>query len=138
MRVELLSVEMVLYLAEEKDMRKRYDKESAAMREGILMGLLIDIADVFNVPIKTIQSGDRQDLTVFVRSVFYHVARAKTHYKINSLIRITGRNHHAACVHHARKVKRYFRDREPEFLALWDHYLLNSKLFTKKDFPWNE
>jgi len=138
MRVELLTVEMILYLAEEKAMGHKYAKEADIMREGVLMGLLIDIADVFNVPVATIQSGDRQDLTVFVRSVFYHVARAKTHYGVIILAKTAGRDNHTSCVHHARKVSRYFREREPEFLALWNYYLSNSKLFTKKDFPWNE
>lgn len=133
-RLPMISMEMMLYLADEKEQRQKYAKEIAVMREGVLTGLLIDIADVFNVPIETIQSGDKQELTVLVRSFFYHVARTKTHYGVVVLAKTAGRNNHAACVHHARKVKRYFKDRNTEFLTLWDHYLKHSKLFTKNDF----
>ena len=133
-RLPMISMEMMLYLAGEKENRQKYAQQVADMRDGILIGLLVDIGDVFNVPIETIQSGDKQELSVLVRSIFYHIARTKTHYGIVVLAQTAGRNNHAACVHHSRKVKELFKKKDPQFLALWHHYLKHSKLFTLKDF----
>lgn len=130
----MISMEMVLYLAEEKELKKKYAEAMADMRDGVLTSLLLDIADVFKVRLETIQSGDKQDLTVFVRSIFYHIARAKTHYGVIQMAKVAGRLNHTACVHHAKKVKRYFKDGDLEFLAMWHYYLTHSKLFTLKDF----
>jgi chromosomal replication initiation ATPase DnaA len=121
-------------MAEEKKQRQKEAEEMPFIRKGILTGLLIDIADVFNVPLETIQSGDQQELTVFIRSVFYYVARLKTEYGLQSLAETAGRINHAGCIHHIRKVKSFFKVQNPVFMSLWRHYLTNSKLFTSKDF----
>jgi chromosomal replication initiation ATPase DnaA len=139
MRVEnanlsLVSVEMVLYLMDQKELRQKYADDVEIMCEGLLKGLLIDIGNVFNVPLETIQSGDYSRLTVLVRSIYYHIARAKTHYGIVLISKMAGRKDHSDCVHHTRKVIGYLKVGDPEFLSAWNHYLTSSKLFTKKDF----
>jgi chromosomal replication initiation ATPase DnaA len=137
MRTPKLSINMALCMAEEKRRKQKEAEELPFIREGVLTELLLDIADVFEVPLKTIQSGDRQDLTVLVRSFFYFIARAKTDYSLLALAKIAGRKDHASVINRLQKVDAFFKGKNAEFLALWDHYLTNSKLFTKKDFPWN-
>lgn len=125
---------MLLSIEEDKIKKRKEAEETPIMRTAILTGLLIDVADAFEVPLKLIQSGDQQDLTVLVRAIFYYVARSKTDYGLTFLAKIAGRKDHTTCIFHLRKVNAYFFYKDDEFLALWNHYLTNSKLFTSKDF----
>lgn len=114
--------------------KKKEAEELSFIREAILTGLLIDVADAFDVPLKLIQSGDQQGLTVLVRAIFFFVARSKTDYGLTYMAKIAGRKDHTTCIFHLRKVNAYFFNKDNEFITLWNHYLANSKLFTIKDF----
>lgn len=138
MRAPKLSASMILLMAHEKERKKIEAKEMPFIREGVLTGLLIDVVDVFNVPLKAMQLGDQQELTVFCRTIFYYVARTKTAYGLIHLAKTAGRIDHVGVLSRLRIVNAFFQEKNSEFLALWDHYLTHSKLFTKKDFPWNE
>jgi chromosomal replication initiation ATPase DnaA len=125
---------MLLSIEEQKIKRKREAEELPYTREAILTSLLIDVADAFNVPLKIIKAGDQQQLTVLVRTLFYYVARMKTDYGLKSLAWTAGRKDHSGCIQQLKKVQAFFYHKDNEFLALWDHYLTNSNLFTSKDF----
>jgi chromosomal replication initiation ATPase DnaA len=114
--------------------RKKEAEEMPIIRESILTNLLIDVADAFKVPLKLVQKGDQQQLTVLVRVIFYYVARSKTEYSLKSMALVAGRKDHSICIGHLQKVYSYFYDKDQEFLTLWNHYLSTSKLFTSKDF----
>lgn len=131
----MLSTEMMIYLADEKELRQKYAAEINELRNSLLMGLLFDIADVFKVPMRTIQSGDQQEMTVFVRAVFFYIGRAKTHYTLKVLAQTVGKGNHFICMHHLRKIEGYIKHNDTDFLTLWNYYITNSKLFTLKDFP---
>jgi chromosomal replication initiation ATPase DnaA len=135
MRPPKLSLNMALCIAEEKKRKQKAAKELPFIREGVLTGLLIDAADVFGVPLETIQKGDQQELTVFVRSIFYYVARTNTEYGLLAIAKIAGRKDHASVIHQLDKVNAFFKEKNAEFLTLWQYYLTRSKLFTSKDFP---
>lgn len=125
---------MLLSIEEQKIQKKKEAEEMPYIREGVLMGLLIDVADVFNVPLKLIKAGDQQYLTVLVRAIFYYVARMKTEYGLMPMANTAGRKDHAGVIRHVKIINSYFKYKDPEFLSLWNFYLINSKLFTDKDF----
>lgn len=129
------TMEVALSLEDERIHRKKLMEEKAEIRQGILTSLLIDVADVFNVQLKTVQSGNQQDLTVLVRVIFYYVARIKTEYGFWPIATVAGRKDHAGVIKHLQTVDAYFKHKDQQFLTLWSHYLTNSKLFTHKDFP---
>jgi chromosomal replication initiation ATPase DnaA len=133
-----LSASTVLLMAEEKQRKRREAEELPFIRESILTGLLVDVVDVFNVPLPVMQSGDQQELTVLCRSIFYHVARMKTDYGLFPMAKVAGRKDHASVINLLNKVNAFFKESNSEFLTLWSHYLTNSKLFTSKDFPCTE
>jgi len=128
------SMNMILCMAQAKEQNRKEAAELPYMREGILTGLLIDVAEVFDVPLKLIQSGDRQELTVIVRSIFYHVARCKTEFGLKQFVKTAGKKEHTSAINLLRNVEGYFKDNNSEFITLWNHYLAHSKLFTPKDF----
>jgi chromosomal replication initiation ATPase DnaA len=136
MRLPKRSLNINLSMAEERRQKKIEAEESITIREAILTGLLIDVADVFNVKLETVQSGNQQELTVLVRSIFYYVARTKTAYGAWPMATTAGRKDHAGVLRHVEIVKAYFKHKDPQFLTLWDYYLTNSNLFTDKDFPY--
>ena len=123
---------------EEKIRKRKEAEEKPYIREGVLTSLLIDVTSAFNVPLSTIQSGDRQELTVLCRTIFYQIARIKTDYGLLHLAKTAGRRNHTSVFHRLRIANGLLKDKDAELLTLWNHYLSNSKLFTKKDFPWNE
>lgn len=108
--------------------------EFAYVRESILTSLLVDVAEVFNVQLRTIQSGNKEPTTVLVRTIFYYVARTKTEYSTAPMAKVAGRKDHSCCVRHLQMVEDCFKDEDQEFLSLWNQYLSNSKLFTENDF----
>lgn len=118
--------------------RKINSPVDAEMRESILMTLLVDVADVFGVPLKTTLSSDRQPLSVLVRAIYYLVARIKTDYGLIPIANVAGRRDHASVIFQLRKIQGHLNDNDVEFLTLWSHYLTHSKLFTPEDFIWTE
>lgn len=118
--------------------RKIKSTEDIEMRESILMNLLVDVTDVFDVPLKTTLSPDRQHLAVLVRSIYYLVSRIKTDYGLVPIGDVVGGRDHTGVIFHLNKVQGYLNDSDAEFLVLWNYYLNNSKLFTPNDFVWNE
>ena len=118
--------------------RKINSSVDAELRERILMSLLADVSDVFEVPLKTTLSSDRQPLAVLVRGIFYLVARVKTDYGLVPIANTVGGRNHASAIFQLRKIQGYLNRNNVEFLTLWSHYLTKSKLFTPKDFIWTE
>lgn len=123
------------FKTDEEKLREKIEAEqNAYIRDGILTSLLIDVAEAFNVKLETVQSGQKKEMTVLVRSIFYYVAKCKTEYGKKRMALVAGRKDHAACIKHLRMVDYCFKHKDHEFLTLWNHYLTNSKLFTYKDF----
>lgn len=120
--------------AEDRRLKEIEAEEKAYIREGVLTGLLIDVADAFHVKLETVQSGQKKQLTVAVRTIFYYVARIQTEYPLYQLAIISGRKEHSVCLKHLAMVYDCFKRSDDEFLSYWNHYLANSKLFTSKDF----
>jgi len=134
MKLPKPSANMLLCIADQKVHRKRMAEEMAMAREHILINILIDVADAFNVPLALIQKGDQQQLTVLVRALYYYIVRAKTEYGLKYMAKVAGRKDHTSCLPQLRKVQTFFTQKDEEFLSIWDHYLSKSKLFTSKDF----
>jgi len=134
MKLPKPSMHMLLSIEEQKAVKRKASEDQINVRESILTCLLIDVADVFDVRLETVQSGNQQDLTVLVRVIFYYVAREKTDYGLWPLAVTAGRKDHAGVIRHLQLVNAYFKHKDPQFLTLWDHYLTNSRLFTHKDF----
>lgn len=134
MRLPKPSMHMLLSIEEQKIKKRKEVEELPLIRESILANLLIDVADAFKVPLKIIKAGDQQQLTVLVRALFYYVARIKTDYGLKHMAKVAGRKNHTGCISRLKKIQAYFDHKDSEFLAIWDHYLAHSKLFTHKDF----
>lgn len=128
------SMNMILCLSDHKLERKRQAKEELLKREAILNGLLIDVADAFQLDFKIVKAGFSQELVVLVRRIFYYIARQLTDFPYKAMANVAGKKDHASCIYHIKKVRAYFKDKNPDFIPLWNHYLKVSKLFTKKDF----
>jgi chromosomal replication initiation ATPase DnaA len=125
---------MLMLLAEDKGSRIKEEKEKREVREAVLTGILADVAEAFEVPLSTVVAGDQQEMTVFVRSIYYFVARIKTDYGMIPIVRIAGRKDHTGLIHHLKKIRGYIKTQNHEFISLWNHYLTVSQLFTEKDF----
>lgn len=128
------SIGDILVHVDKKLERKRQAEEEGIKREAILNGLLIDVADAFQLDFEIVKAGVSQELVVLVRRIFYFIARQQTEYSYKSMVNVAGKKDHASCIYHIKKVRKYFKDKDPDFIALWNHYLKGSKLFTKKDF----
>jgi chromosomal replication initiation ATPase DnaA len=99
-----------------------------------LEGLITDIARVFNVDLELIKEGDTKGMCALVRKIFYYIGKTKGNYPYVAMALVAGRISHTACIHHFRQVTDFIKDKDPDFMVLWEHYLENSDLFTKKDF----
>lgn len=125
---------MILCMADKKLQKQRDKEEERDTRESILNGLLSDVADAFNLDLAIVKAGISQDIVVLVRRIFYYIARQQTEYSYKAMVNVAGKKDHASCIYHIKKVRKYFKEKDPDFTALWNHYLNGSKLFTKKDF----
>lgn len=127
-------IDVHVYLANEKEKSRKDALEAQLKMKSYLEGLLVDIASAFKVEVSDILKGDRHGGPVTVRRIFYYIAKIKGGYGYKAMARAAGRTDHAACIYHIRKVKGYLKVQDPDFLTLWNHYLENSKIYTKKDF----
>lgn len=96
--------------------------------------IIADVARVFKVDMDLIKGGDTQHLCALVRKIFYYVSKAKGKYSYEAMAKVAGRKNHSHCIYHVRRVKGFLKVKDPDFIVLWEHYLKNSNLYTKKDF----
>jgi chromosomal replication initiation ATPase DnaA len=128
------SMEVHTYLALLRKEKK--DKEEAARLKKIadLNKLLADIAQAFKVDIDLIKSGDQQSLIVTVRKIFYYIGHFKMGATYESMVQIVGKTNHTSCLYHIRRVHVWLKAKDKKFIPIWNHYLENSNIYTKKDF----
>jgi chromosomal replication initiation ATPase DnaA len=127
-------IDVHVFLANEKESRRRKVLFEREKKKNYLSELLVDIANVFEVDLQEVLTGDSHGGPVMVRKIFYYISRKKGDYGYKAMAKAAGRTDHATCIYHIRKVEAYLKVKDPDFLALWDHYLANSKIYTKNDF----
>lgn len=99
-----------------------------------LESLIVDVASVFNVDLELIKEGNSKGMCVLVCKIYYYIGKTKGDYSYAAMAMVAGRLNHTSSRHQFIKVKHFLKVKDPEFIVLWEHYLKNSNLFTKKDF----
>lgn len=127
-------IDVHVYLATKRLERKKQKEIEHLELNKYLDDLLEDVAGVFEVDMEVIKSGDRQELTVLVRQIFYYVARVKKNCQYKLMADKAGRTEHTSSIHLFKKTKAQFEVSDSDFLEMWKHYLDNSKLYNQNDF----
>jgi len=121
------SANMILCKAD-KVLQKQHEEEKG------MENLLADIAVVFNIDLALIKDGETMHMCAVVRKIFYYIGHTKHNYPYKIMSKIAGRIDHSHVSYHIKRVKNFLMVKDPDFIVLWNHYLENSKLYTKKDF----
>lgn len=96
--------------------------------------ILEDICEVFEKSIDVVISKKREREIVRCRQILCYIARTKTVYSYKSIGQAIGGRDHTTVIHSLQAIQDLFDSKDSNFLLSWDHYLDNSKLFTKADF----
>lgn len=121
------SANLILCVAD-KELQKQKEEEKS------MEVLLADVASVFNIDLVLIKEGETMHMCAVVRKIFYYIGHTKHNYPYKVMAKVAGRLDHSHVSYHIKRVKNFLKVKDPDFIVLWDHYLENSKLYSKKDF----
>jgi len=127
MQTQPCSIEQVIPVGENVPV------DEAARTSPTLEEVLKDACEALEITDKEVKSKIRKHEIVSCRMIFCYAARKKTNYSLKSIGDFINR-HYTTVIHSCQTINDHFDTQDERFLADWNRYLNNSKLFNEYDF----
>lgn len=127
------SIYSIVYFGMQHRLTKRIRQSTPSPRIPTFTHILIDISNVFDIPVELIKSKSRNVDVVFCKKLFCYIAHRLSPEKTQeSISKFIGYKHRTSVIY----ALQYFNDcisvHDPSFMSYWNFYLQHTDVFISK------